>query len=81
VRWFRYLARYEPPLRRWFEDTDGTWYRNCPLIAAERDEVLAWPLTTRGKFEILAELFAEWDETFRIGIQRKAELGRGEVPV
>ena len=26
-----------PPRRCWFQDDDGTFYRNCPLIASERD--------------------------------------------
>jgi hypothetical protein len=73
----RDAARLVP--RHWFADDDGTYYRNCPLIAAERDEVMAWPLLTPGKFEALDALFAEWEETSEVGVQRKDCLEPGDV--
>jgi hypothetical protein len=78
VKWpWRKLAP-RLPARRWFADDDGTFYRNCPLIDAERDEVMAWPLLTPGKFGALE---AEWRETFKAGVQRKAALDPGDVVV
>jgi hypothetical protein len=69
------------PARRWFQAADGTYYRNCPLIWAERDEVMAWPLLAPGKFEAYDVLAEEWRKTFEAGIQRKAELDPGDVVV
>lgn len=74
------IRRIRPgPPRRWFRSEDGTYYRNCPLIEAERGEVMAWPLTTPGKFTVLARLEAEWRETFAAGVQRKPRLDPGDV--
>jgi hypothetical protein len=71
-------VRKAPP-RCWFRDGDGTYYRNCPLIAAERREVTAWPLTTPGKFAVLGRLDAEWHERFAGGVQRKPRLDPGDT--
>jgi hypothetical protein len=67
------------PARHWFEADDGTYFRNCPLIDRERDEVMAWPLLAPGKFAALDALHAEWRETFAAGMQRKAALDPGDV--
>lgn len=69
----------KPPARLWFQALDGSFYRNCPLIAAERDQVMAWPLTAPGRLGALDALFAEWSQTFRQGLQRKGALGPGDV--
>lgn len=67
------------PARFWFRYSDGTYYRNCPLIAAERDEVLAWAPSTPGKHAIIDQLHAEWDATFSRGCQHKPGLDPGDV--
>jgi hypothetical protein len=71
----------QPPPRCWFRAGDGTFYRNCPLIAAERDEVRAWPAGTFLQWAIVEELSAEWWRTFRRGVQRKTVLDPGDVVV
>jgi hypothetical protein len=78
MRW-PWRSRPQPPAPRWFLAEDGTCYRNCPLIEAERGEVMAWPLATPGKFTVLGRLEAEWRETFAAGVQRKDVLGPGDV--
>lgn len=67
------------PARQWFRAEDGTFYRNCPLIASERNEVRAWPAGTPLKWPVVEELSAEWWRTFRQGVQRKAALDPGDV--
>lgn len=79
MNWKRRRARPQPPARRWFQSEDGTFYRNCPLIAAERDEVMAWPALTPGKYRVLDALAADWSRTFREGAQRKPCLDPGDV--
>jgi hypothetical protein len=71
----------KPPARQWFRDKDGTYYRNCPLIRSEQDEVRAWPTGTALKWAIVEELSAEWWRTFHAGVQRKADLDPGDVVV
>jgi hypothetical protein len=81
-RLIRRPAQPKRPLRQWFTSDDGPgYYRNCPLIMAERDEVMAWPLATPGKQAVLDDLFAEFDETFQRGVQHKAELGPGDIAI
>ena len=69
----------KPPPRHWFHDPDGTYYRNCPLIRAEQDQVLRWPSGSACKLAALDALAAEWRSTFREGVQRKASLGPCDV--
>jgi hypothetical protein len=79
IRWFR--RRVQLPARRWFRDKDGSYYRNCPLVTGERNEVVAWPASAPGKYEVLDALHAEWSLLFRQGVQRKSSLGLGDVVV
>lgn len=75
-------ARRAPALpRRWFQDEDGTYFRNCPLIAAERGQVMSWPLSARGRSGALSALAAEWREALNGDVIRKEELGPGDVVV
>lgn len=74
------LARTPPP-RCWFRGEDGTCYRNCTLIKAERNEVRHWPAGTPGKWPVHDALADEWWAVFRAGVTRKAILGPGDVEV
>ena len=63
--------------RAWFQDKDGTYYRNCPLIMAELERISAraWPwLMPRCR-----ALAAEWEQAFSAGVIRKPALGRRDV--
>lgn len=60
--------------RRWFQDKDGTFYRNCPLILGEQKECIGPPFRGR-RFR---QLQAEWEVAWRDGVIRKAKLGRGD---
>jgi hypothetical protein len=57
--------------KSWLQDKDGTYYRNCPLIMAERKRAIF----RRGA------LSREWRETYIIGVQRKDTLGPRDVLV
>jgi len=70
--------RQQAPPRRWFRHAGGTYYRNCPLIKAEWEEVLAWPASTSRKFRLAEALSAEWYAVFAAGVTRKAELEPGD---
>lgn len=62
--------------RQWFRDTDGTYYRNCPLIMDE------WKRAIRlGRFFLASRLGREWDTAFRQGVIRKNALTRGDTVV
>lgn len=61
---------FRKPRRRWFQDKDGTYYRNCPLIMAEQKECPWWRERT------WKALTSEWEQAFRDGIIRKDRLGR-----
>jgi hypothetical protein len=63
--------------RAWFAGTDGTYYRNCPLIMAEQQRCLRRPW----RYRLFWQLDAEWHEVFRQGVKRKDRLGRGDVLV
>ena len=67
-------ATGSPPPRRWFRDSDGTYYRNLPMIRAELDAAAA-----AGDTRSVARLETEWDETFRTEITRKDALGPGDI--
>lgn len=60
--------------RQWFQDTDGTYYRNCPLIRAEIDRARTCPWL----WHHIRGLEAEWWEVFREGVTRKDKLGHGD---
>jgi hypothetical protein len=77
----RFRIGRKAPLRRWFQDRDGTYYRNLPLIMAEQKEVMAWPPLTPGKYGVLDDLEAEWDVAWAKGLIRKAELDPGDMLV
>jgi len=62
--------------RAWFQDEQG-YYRNCPLIMAERRRCLWKPW----RYRRLRQLNAEWHEAWRKGLIRKQQLGRGDVLV
>lgn len=68
------LARPVAHKRAWFKAEDGTFYRNCPLIMAERKRIGYRPWLSD-------ELADEWGKTFREGVQRKAELGPDDYVV
>lgn len=73
--------RKKAPPRRWFAYDEGAgFYRNCPLIMAERQEIMLW-VPSRRKFRLLDALAAEWQETWRRGVQYAAELRPGEIAV
>lgn len=57
--------------RAWFQDTDGTYRRNCPLIMAEQDQVLNTLLPWRRR-----ALEAEWQQAWRDGVIRTNKIGR-----
>lgn len=57
--------------RSWFRDDDGTYYRNCNLIMAERRTAVANPLL----WWRLPSLEREWRTAWRKGVLRKAKLG------
>ena len=60
--------------RAWFRDSNGTYYRNCPLILAEQERCIRWPW----RYRLFWQLDAEFRETFRKGVLRKDRLGRGD---
>lgn len=59
-----------PPVRSYFQADDGTYYRTCPLIAAERDAAMRWPNTVPNKWDVVDALMGEWRDTYRQGVQR-----------
>jgi hypothetical protein len=61
--------------RHWFQDRDGMFYRNLPLIMAEQARCRPCPWLWRH----LRELDAEWDRAWKAGVIRKPALGRGDV--
>jgi hypothetical protein len=63
--------------RAWFQDNNGTFYRNCPLILAEQERCTRLPW----RYRRFWKLNAEWREAFRKGVLRKDRLGRGDVLV
>lgn len=75
--------------RHWFQDKDGTYYRNCPLIMDEQRELLdrlkgtnPWRVRRIRQFDhALDELEREWTAVFNEGIIRKAGLAPGDVVV
>jgi hypothetical protein len=69
----------DAPPRQWFRADDGSYYRNCPLIRSESDQVMAWPMMTPGKYALLRELGREWDAVYGAGVTRKAQLEPGDV--
>lgn len=62
--------------RRWFRDDDGTYYRNINLILSE---IQASPHWLIWNWPRLWRLHREFDETFRVGLQRKDRLGWRDV--
>lgn len=72
--------------RCWFQDKDGTYFRNCPLILDEQQELIELyrhtnPLRLRKLQQInalLAELKREWDQAWRDGVFRKEHLDHGD---
>ena len=58
---------------KWFQAEDGTYYRNCPLIMAERKAALAM-----GRYLLFERLGDEWHECFREGVFRKATLDKND---
>lgn len=57
--------------RIWFQDADGTYYRNGPLILAEMREAI-------GHERRFRKLEAEMAVVRRDGLIRKPALGRGD---
>lgn len=57
--------------RSWFQDDNGTYYRNCPLIDADRKRALNRLLPWRAR-----TLTAEWWHAYREGVIRTAAIGR-----
>jgi hypothetical protein len=66
--------------RAWFRDDDGTYFRNCPLIMAERKAELAQPWKP-GQRARLDALQAEWWQAFRFGVTRRTCLSPGGIVV
>ena len=63
------------PKRHWFQDADGTYFRNAPLILNEMKETRWW------QNKRWAALTAEHDRVFWQGVDRKDTLDRGDVVV
>lgn len=61
--------------RHWFQDRDGTYYRNCPMIL---DDMKATPWFF---FRQRRRLELEWRNVWLHGGIRKSQLGRGDVVV
>lgn len=59
------------PRRAWFQDADGTYYRNCPLIMHEWEKLSSLLLPWR-----YFRLQAEWHHVFRHGMLRTRSIGR-----
>ena len=57
--------------RTWFRDTDGTYFRNCPLIMAERGRLINMLLPWR-----FLALEREWWHVYREGVFRAKTIGR-----
>ncbi|WP_020116807.1 hypothetical protein [Streptomyces canus] len=57
--------------RAWFQDDDGTYRRNCPLIMAEQDQLLNMLLPWRYR-----ALKREWRQAWRHGVIRSDTIGR-----
>lgn len=57
--------------RAWFQDSDGTYRRNCPLIMAELDRVSSILLPWR-----YIALNREWWQAYREGVIRADRIGR-----
>lgn len=53
--------------RAWFQDEDGTYFRNCPLI----DREIARSISPRRR----RALREEWWQTFREGVTRADAIG------
>jgi hypothetical protein len=69
--------RQNDPQRRWFQDKDGTYYRNGPLILAEEREWLKLLCTRRVSRE-LDKLHAEFQIVWKDGLIRKPALEPGD---
>jgi hypothetical protein len=61
--------------RAWFQDADGTYYRNCPLIAVEWDEAIE-----AGDMAAVYRLRLEWGRAWHNTI-KKTELEEGDLVV
>jgi len=59
----------------WFQDDDGTYYRNVPLIMAEMERCRRRPW----RWRLFSALEAEWHQAWRAGLIRKSRLGRGDM--
>jgi hypothetical protein len=69
-RLHRHPSTKDPIRRTWFcKQSDGTYYRNCPLIMAEREEAVR-----RGQFDLAKELDQEWREVFGRGVTTATEI-------
>jgi len=54
--------------KTWYRKTsDGTFFRNCPLIMKEMDKCPLWRIL---------QLQSEWDKCFREGIIKTDKIGR-----
>jgi hypothetical protein len=60
--------------RTWFQDDDGTYYRNIPLILGEIRRAIWCPW----RWHRLPGLWREWDEAWGEGLIGKPHLGRGD---
>lgn len=60
--------------RRWFQDDDGTFYRNIPLIRGDQDRLINRLLPWR--FWTLA---AEWRHAWMDGVIETSRIGRRDV--
>lgn len=63
----------------WFQDKDGTYYRNAPLIGRELEEIAYMPFYKAARYQDqFLELCAEHDEVFSKGIRRAAAIDKGD---
>jgi hypothetical protein len=74
IRWGRTRHRRTesgPAPRTWYrKQSDGTFFRNCPLIMAERDRATDPRVRDR--------LSDEWDECFREGVITASEISASD---
>lgn len=57
--------------RAWFQDDEGTYYRNVPLVMAEQDQTLNVVLPWRRR-----ALEAEYRKAWKDGVIRAHRIGR-----
>lgn len=67
--------------RTWYQrQSDGRYFRNCPLIMAEQDALLKrW--YSRKRQDHIEMLQTEWEEVFQRGVRPVSSIPAGDVVV